>query len=432
MIHTLCQFTLSSALLTAPINSTCELKDSIQDDRQMVKSNPLCPQEDMRLASTAAKVLCAIAQARGSLHAKNLPQAAIELEQARALIDLIKATHPTTRVKDHLWVAKKHLDYESTEKVAKDLIPIDLALAKLEYWIPIEEAKTQLEAAHQSLINKDRAAAKKYLEAVEHALVYTEVDLPLAATEHHIVMAQDLLTHNKPKKAEATLEDAEAGVEFISLRVDVPPIGPARRSLWHGMEAYASGNVEAGKSDLRQAEVWLTRAVQTRDESVKSEATAIAGELRTLAGETRQKGSMVTTALQGLWRKTTALTEREAAVAMVLWQNFRKQPTPDAPLQNRSKITMGLTDAKFYLTYAEIFEFTTHEPEKAQLALEKAQRHLSTAEKLADGRVKVDIEALEQESALIHKALLKEKQPDMRRYIKVKNNVHQLLQELSW
>lgn len=431
MIHTLCQFTLSSALLTTPFSSTCELKDSNQENSQMVEGNTLCPQEDMRLASTAAKVLCAIAQARGSLHAKDIPQVTIELEQARALIDLIKATHPTTRVKDHLWVAKKHLDYESTEKVAQDLIPIDLALANLEYLIPIEEAKSHLEAAHKSLTNKDRAAAKKYLEAVEHALVYTEVDLPLAATEHHIVMAQELLTHNKPKKAEACLEDAEAGVEFISLRVDVPPIGPARQSLWHGMEAYAAGNFEAVKIDLNQAGVWLTHAVQTRDQGVKAEATAIAGELRTLAGGTRQNGSMVATALQGLWRKTTALTEREAAVAMVRWQNFRKQPATDAPLQNWTKIKVDLTDAKFYLTYAEIFEFTTHEPNKAKMALEKAQMHLSTAENLADGRVKVDIEALGQESALIHKALMKEGQSDMSRYMKVKNDVHQILQELS-
>lgn len=432
MIHTLCQFTLSSALLTTPFNSTCELKDSIQEDSQMVEAETLCPQADMRLASTAAKVLCAIAQARGSLHAKNVPQAKIDLEHARALIDLIKAMHPTTRVKDYLWVAKKHLDYESMEKVAQDLIPIDLALANLEYLIPVEAAKSHLEAAHKSLTNKDRVAAKKYLEAVENALVYTEVDLPLAATKHHIGMAQELLTHNKPKKAEATLEDAEAGVEFISLRMDGHPIGPARQSLWHGMEAYAAGNFDAVKIDLNQAGVWLTRAVQTRDEGVKAEATALAGELRTLAGGIRQKGSVVATALQGLWRKTTALTERETAVAVVRWQNFRTQPATDALFDNRTKIKVDLTETNFYLTYAEIFEFTTHEPNKAQMALEKAQMHLRTAEKLANGRGKVKIEALEQESALIHKALMKEGQSDMSRYIKVKNDVHQILQELSW
>lgn len=268
--------------------------------------------------------------------------------------------------------------------------------------------------------------------SAENAPVYREVDLPLAATEHHIVMAQELLTHNKPKKAEATLEDAEARVEFISLRMDVHPIRPARQSLWHGIEAYAAGNSDAVKIDLNQAGVWLTRAVQTRHEGVKAEATALAEELRTMAGGARQKGAVVATALQGLWRKTTALTERETAVAVVRWQNFRKQPTTDALFDNRTKIKVDLTDANFHLTYAEIFEFTTHEPNKAQMALEKAQMHLSTAEKLANGRVKVKLEALEQESALIHRALMKEGQSDMSRYIKLKKDVHQILQELSW
>ncbi|MBA3967642.1 MAG: YfdX family protein [Nitrospirales bacterium] len=227
-------------------------------------------------------------------------------------------------------MAMKHLDYEPTDKVALDLIPIHLALTNLEYFIPVTEAKAHLHVAHKSPINKDKTGAKKHLEAVDHSLVYTEVDLPLAATEHHLGIAQELLADKKPRKADAALEEAEAGVEFISLSVGAP-IVHAKKSLWQGMEAYAAGNVEAGKIDLNQAGVWLTHAMQTRDKEVKAEATALAGELRTLAADTKSQGSAIKIALQGLWRKIKALTEREAAQAVVGWQDFGNKARPTCP-----------------------------------------------------------------------------------------------------
>ncbi|MBA3967643.1 MAG: hypothetical protein H0X47_18070 [Nitrospirales bacterium] len=83
------------------------------------------------------------------------------------------------------------------------------------------------------------------------------------------------------------------------------------------------------------------------------------------------------------------------------------------------------------MTYAEIFEFITHEEDKARTAIEKAQRHLSAAEEPANGRMKAEIQALNQESALIRKELMKMENSNMNRYMKVKSNVHQLLQEMS-
>ena len=431
MSYTFNQPPLPDLLFTTSFSQTLEWDDAVQEESKITEGKALAPQGEMSLASTAAKVLCAIAQARGSIHEKNIVQATHGLHKARTLIDLLKAVRPTARVKDHIWVAKKHLDYEPTEKVALDLIPIDLALTNLEYFIPVTEAKAHLQAAHKSLINKDKAGAKKHLEAVDHSLVYTEVDLPLAATEHHLGTAQELLADNKPRKADAALEDAEAGVEFISLSVDAP-IVHAKKSLWQGMEAYAAGNVDAGKIDLKQAGVWLTHAMQTRDEEVKAEATALAGELRTLAADTKSQGSAIKIALQSLWRKTKALTEREAAQAVVGWQDFRKQSTTTMPLQNTTKLKVDLTDAKFHMTCAEIFEFITHEGDKARTAIEKAQMHLKAAEELANGRIKAEIQGLNQESELIRKELMKKGNSNMNRYMKVKNDIHQFLQELLW
>ncbi|MCA9451339.1 MAG: hypothetical protein KC584_01745, partial [Nitrospira sp.] len=72
------------------------------------------------------------------------------------------------------------------------------------------------------------------------------------------------------------------------------------------------------------------------------------------------------------------------------------------------------------------------EDHKARTAIEKAQMHLMSAEKLADGWLKGNIQAIEQESDLIHKELMNDQHSNMIRYAKVKTDVQQLLQELSW
>ncbi len=432
MKNILRQFTLIGVLLTSSLSPTWGWDGHTQEPIDNTHDKILCLQPAMMPPSTAAKVLCAIARARESLRDKTFAHATNDLQHALTLIDLIKYAGPTTRVKDQLWEVKKNLDFEFSEKFALDLIPIDLALTNLEYFVPVVEAKAHLHAARKSLHNKDRVSAKKHLEDLNNALVYTEGVLPLTATEQHIVKAQKLLTHNNIRQANAVLENAEAGIEFISLHMDVVPIDQARKSLERGMERYPAATVEAEKTGLKQAGVWLTRHVQTRDGEVTAEATAMTGLVGTLTEETEQKGLAVIPSLQGLWAKATAPTAGAATQAVDNWQILRKQNTTNLPLQSIMKLKMDLTEANFYLTYTEIFEFITHEDQKAQTAIEKAQMHLMAAEKLADGWLKGDIQAIEQESDLIHKELMNGQQSNMIRYAKVKTDVQQLLQELSW
>lgn len=428
----LCKVTLTALLLTISFSPTWGWDGHTQEDMHNTENKILCLQPAMIPPSTAAKVLCAIAQARGSLHDKTFAHATNDLHHARTLIDFIKYAGSTTRGKDQLWEVKKNLDYESTREIALGLIPLDLVLTNLEYFVPVVEAKAHLKAAHEGLRNKDKVSAKTHLEALFNALMYTEGVLPLTATEHLIAQAQELLTHNKIRQANAVLEKAEAGIEFKTLRVDVVPIDHARKSLWRRVETFSAGNIEAEKTDLKQAGIWLTRHGLTRDGEVTAEATAMTGKIGTLFEEPGQKGLAGTPALQGLWAKATAPAPDEATKAVVDWQILRKQNTTNLTLQSIMKLKMDLTDAKFYLTYTEIFEFITHEDQNAQTAIKKAQMHLREAEKLADGWLKEDIQAIEQESDLIHKELMNDQQSNMIRYAKVKTDVQQLLQELSW
>ncbi|WP_342349652.1 YfdX family protein [uncultured Nitrospira sp.] len=430
MKNILCTITLTGVLLTTSFSPTWGWDGSPQENLNNTEDNFLCLQPAMMQPSTAAKVLCAIARARESLYNKAFAHATHDLHRARTLIDLIKYAGPMTRVKDQLWEVKKNLGYESSEKIALDLIPIDLALTNLAYFVPVVEAKAHLHAAHTSLHNKDKVSAKAHLEALNNALVYTEGVLPLRATERHIAQAQELLAHNNIRQADVVLENAEAGIELISLRVDVVPIEQARKSFGHSMDIHPVATVEGKRTGLKQAGVWLTRHVQTGDREVTTEATAMTGMVGPLTEESGQKGRAVKPALQDLWSKTTAPAAGDATQPVVGWQTLRKYNTTNLP--RITKLKIDLTDANFYLTYTEIFEFITHEDHKAQTAIEKAQTHLKAAEKSADGWLKGNIQAIQQESNLIHKELMNDQQSNMIRYAKVKTDVQQLLRELSW
>ncbi|MFZ1746728.1 MAG: YfdX family protein [Nitrospirales bacterium] len=432
MKYLFCEFTLIGVLLTSSLSPSWGWDGHIRKDIDHTEDKILCLQPATMPPSTAAKVLCAIARARESLHHKTFAQATNDLHHARTLIDLIKFAGPTTRVKDQLWEVKKNWDSESSEKLALDLIPIDLRLTNLEFFVPVVEAKAHLHAAYKSLHNQDRASAINHLEALINALIHTEGALRLTATEHHIVQAQKLLTHNKIQQADAVLGNAEEGAEFISLRVDVISMAQARKNLWPGMGTYPVPNVHSEKNAPKQAEVWLTRHVQVPDEKIQEEKTALPGMVATLTEEDEQKGLVVTPVLQGLWQKTTTPTADKQTQTGDNGQTFRKHNTTNLPLQSVMQLKTDLMEAKFYLTYTEIFELITHEDYKAQTAIEKAQMHLMSAEKLADGWLKGNIQAIEQESDLIHKELMNDQQSNMIRYAKLKTDVQQLLQELSW
>lgn len=431
MKYIFCEFTLIGVLLTSFLSPTWAWDGQTGKDIDNTEDKILCLQPATLPPSTAAKVLCAIARARESLHHKTFAQATNDLHHARTLIDLIKFG-PTTRVKDQLWEVKKNWDSESKEKIALDLIFIDLGLTNLEFFVPVVEAKAHLHAAHKSLNNNDRASAKNHLEALNNALIYREGVLPLTATEHHIARAQKLMAHNNIQQADAVLGNAEAGAELRSLRVDVISMAQARKNLWPGMGTYPAPNVQSEKNSLKQAEVWLTRHVQAPDEKVPEEKTALTGMVATLPEEDEQKGLAVTPVLQSLWEKTTAPTADKQTETGDNGQAFRNHNTTNGPLQSVMQLKTDLTEAKFYLTYTEIFELITHEDHKARTTIEKARMHLMSAEKLADGWLKGNIQAIEQESDLIHKELMNAQQSNMIRYARVKTDVQQLLQELSW
>lgn len=140
------------------------------------------------------------------------------------------------------------------------MVPIEADLTELEDFIPVEQAKKHIRKVKKHLKKGDKQAAKEELQAADAALIYTEVELPLAATEKQVIAAENFLAHNQPQAADRALKVAEDNVQFTSSAV-FAPIAQARNSLWQASKDYAAKNYEAAKADLAAAGSWLEKVV---------------------------------------------------------------------------------------------------------------------------------------------------------------------------
>ncbi len=258
--------------------------------------------EESIISSAAVKVLRHIAQARADIHEKDLSHAKGELKQALTLIDIIRATLPTARVKDHIWVAKKHLSYEDTESVIPDLIPIYSSLNEIEDIVPVSKAREHINKAREHLKKGNRKGAKKELELADEALIYSEVALPLSYTETHITIAQGFLAKKEPKKAAEALKAAEDGVQFVDVDIQ-SPMTQARKSLWKATKHYLAGDMTATKKDLKDAKSALRKAGNTVDAKTKIKVTGLLKDIEAIEGEVDKGATATGRDLKGLYER---------------------------------------------------------------------------------------------------------------------------------
>lgn len=161
----------------------------------------ITPQDEATISSTAVKALRHIADARGALlgDKPDSEKAGAQLGQAEKLLDIIQAALPTSEIKDRIWVAKKHLEYEDTREVLPDLVPIYASLEELVDFVPSARARTHLDKAKQALEKGDKPEAVEQLQAADDAMLYMEADLPLSSTRHLVEQATAALSKGIPR-----------------------------------------------------------------------------------------------------------------------------------------------------------------------------------------------------------------------------------------
>lgn len=279
----------------------------IEEKVTVTQGRMITSSEERAISSAALKVLRHIAQARADIREKNINHAKEELRQSLVLVDIIKASLPTAEVKDRIWLAKKHLSYEDTGTVKKDLIPIYASLDEIEDIVPVEKVRENINKARTYLENGNKTGAIEELNLADQSLLYSEIDLPLANTERHIRDAQGFLSTDNVKKAEEALEKAEDGVQFISINM-YSPVSQAKKSLWLATKDYISGDLTAAKRDLNEAKYYLDRAVKRGDAKKMPEAEKLMKDIESVEGKVDKGAKETGQDIKNLYEGVKALT----------------------------------------------------------------------------------------------------------------------------
>ncbi len=243
----------------------------------------LSPQMHAKLSYAAAKVLRLIASARGAIHKEDYDKASKDLVKAKVLLKMIESNLPTEKIKDHIWVAKEHLDYESTEKVKDDLVPIAYDLTELKGIIPIKKARKYLKKANNGLTKGDKKAARKALSELEKSVIIMEVDVPISSTQRHILAAESYLLQGEPGFADQELQQAENSVVLLGA------VGEIKRSLWRATMDYAAGRYKAAKRELDKAGKEVEHALKSSDKDTRDAAMKLKRDIQRLADKLKDK-----------------------------------------------------------------------------------------------------------------------------------------------
>jgi hypothetical protein len=265
----------AAVLLAVVANGPVSADTSIKEQVTVAPGRQISPQEEAVISSAAVKVLRHISAARGELQGDkpDTEKAGQELAQTEKLLDIIQAALPTTRLKDRIWLARKHLEYEDSQEVLPDLVPIYAGLDESVSYMPTAKAKGHRDPTKQALEQGDKAKAKEQLEPTDDALVYMEADLPLSSTRHLVTLARAELGNGDAKAADRALLAAEDNEVFVSIpfRSDLTQ---AKEALWRAWRDYNLGNKEYAKGNLEEAVGYLVRAAKSDDAAAFQQAEA--------------------------------------------------------------------------------------------------------------------------------------------------------------
>ena len=278
-------------------------EETVKEEVSVSPGKPLSFPQQERIANLAVKALKHIANARGFIHGNNVADAKRELAKSQKLMEMIRASLPTTRIKDHIWVAKKHLSYEDSEEVIPDLVPIYASLDEIQSFVNVDKTKEHLDAAKKALKEDDKKKGAESLELAGESLVYVEIDLPLRYTERKVAEALHLLAEGKNEEADQVLKAAEDGVQVISIS-SYGPMVLAQESLWQATKDYAKGRYEAARRSLADAKVFLEMAAKQADEKTKEALAKLNRKIDELEKKMAESGSDFSKEIKGLWNKT--------------------------------------------------------------------------------------------------------------------------------
>ncbi|MCB1735900.1 MAG: YfdX family protein [Gammaproteobacteria bacterium] len=379
---------VAAILVALAVSGVARAESVIKEEVNVTAPQRVSAQDEATISASAVKALRHIAAARGELNGDNpdAEKAKAELAQADKLLDIIRAALPTAQIKDRIWVAKKHLEYEDTQAVLPDLIPIYASLDELVDYVPTSQAKQHLDDAKQAMKDGDKAQARENLDATDDALLYVEADLPLHATQTLVDQARADLSKGDTKAADTVLTAAEDNVVLVSFRFD-SPLTLAKAALWRANQEYLAGESDYAKADLNDAVKQLEQAAKSGDDITRKAATDLVPEVRELHDAIADTGTGtadegIKSRLASNWHRVKALSERSVESLSTGWQRLRAEGVAKK----------DLIEAKLQLAYARIDHFYSQDDAAAKVELAEARGYLDAALKKADGEARKEVE----------------------------------------
>lgn len=364
-----------AVLAAAPATAQSGLREEITS----TPGRDITPADEALISASAGKVMHHIGLAREAIHKKDGERAKLELRQAGALLDIIQATLPTAMVKDRIWTADNKLQYENSEEVAPESVPISASLeTRVDFdmvKLPHAKAQTKPQTKPQT---KEKTAMEA--EAEDAALYYEEVDLPLHATRHFVDGAQIALGKNRLEEADHVLRIAQDNVDSVAVFVPEPLLS-ARINLERAHAHFMAGQVADAKADVGRAIAQLNVASQEGDPAINADVEQLRKDAQSLQTRLDQNGPTLGVEMKSLWHHTKALADRAMEYSSFGWNKLR----------NHSPLRGDLIEAKRFVAYADIEANVAENPAKARADLEQAKAWLDKAAAEAKGKADAEV-----------------------------------------
>jgi len=323
--------------------------------------------------TSVSRISREIAKARGDIHENNLNDAAEALNRASVGIKFIRESSPAARVRDYVWVARRHLPFEDTEKIMKDFVAIHAALKDMERTRFVQNAEEYIDRATISLEKKDRDKAKTELELADKALLYSELNPPLSITEDFITSAQGFLKQGLPEKADLDLKNAEDQLQFMVTDL-YSPLPQARKSIWSSSRHFADREYSTAKKDLERAEVFLKKAMRSGDVKTRQQAGKLLRDLTVLKDRVEKGGKTGEAHIKSLWERTRALAERDAEYMTLA----------AGKIETIGGVKKDIINARMHILNAKAYQLTEGNVRRARREMEEAEKYLDNAMAKAD------------------------------------------------
>lgn len=357
--------------------------DEINENIKVVPLRSTSSFTQAELSRDAAKVTLFIANARGDIYHKDAKRAKEALQKALMEVTAIENLRPTKAIIDHITVAKKHLDYESTQEVGQDLIPITYDIDQLTLSMPTKNAKKELANAKKAIASGDKKGAKKDLITLEETVNVTGLYLPVDETKADIYKALSALGLGDLKQANSALKKAENNLVIMSVTT-VRSISRAKKSFYKAMVDYSHAKYAKAKEDLHQSELWLDKAIHSTDAKTRDEAKKLQEKTSSLKKHLSKSTIGTKAKIKALWAQTKALSQKDMDSISSKFNSSKKQ----------MEMKSDLLDARLHVRYAQIKQYIYGTNKEVSEELQKAKVSLKKASQYADAKTAASIKVI--------------------------------------